>query len=110
MAYYPSTPIPSVGSKDSYIIPIIKSEAEGNYVRVRRRATRKRETFELRYTEMRYSDYETLLAFFDANQGMSFTFVHPLTSAEHTVVFGMDKLERTMHGTYCEVDVILEEL
>jgi hypothetical protein len=110
MPTYPTTPIPSVGTKDATVIPIIKSEAEGNYIRVRRRATRKRETLELKYSKMTYEDYDTLRTFFIENQGTAFTFVHPVSSAEYTVVFTMDKLERAMYETYVDVTVILEEL
>lgn len=110
MAIYPTTPIPSIGSKSAYIIPIVKSEADGNYIRVRRRSTRKRESFELKYSLMSYEEYAVLEEFFDTNQGLSFTWTHPVTSAEHTVVFMMDRLEATMYETYCEVTVMLEEL
>lgn len=110
MANYPSNPIPSVGSRESYIIPIIKTETEGNYLRVRRRSTKKRETFELKYNQMSYSDYDTIKEFFTDYQGSAFTWTHPITGVDHTVVFDMNELQRTMYETHCEVTIMLAEL
>jgi hypothetical protein len=97
------------GSSEEYIIPIIKTESEGNYIRVRRGSTKKREVFTLIFRTPN-SDYETIKGHFNGNQGSSFTWLHQETGITHIVVYGMDRLKRSMFGGYSEYTVILEEL
>lgn len=110
MAIYPTAPIPSVGSKEAIEIPIVRTKADGNYVRVRRKATKKRETFELNYKFLTLSDYQSFRSFFIENQGSVMTWTHPVHGSSHNVVFAMDKLEATLYDTYADLTVLLEEL
>ncbi len=85
---YPTTPKPRVngsGGNKEYVI--IESKFEGNYTQTRRGATRGIETFDIDYKSITWDEYNTLLAFFDANVGGTFTFVHPTTAVTHTVKF-----------------------
>lgn len=109
MPTFPTSPKPQVGGSEEYIIPIIKTEADGNYIRVRRKATKKRQVFDLRFV-CPHAGYDAIKAFFDSYQGKSFTWTHPITAATHTVVFGIDRLKRTVHPTHSEFTVTLEEL
>lgn len=110
MASFPTSPIPSVGSKDATIIPIIKTSSDGNYIKVRRKTTRARKTFELTYTNISYTDYATLELFFTTNQGTVFIFTHPVSGTTYNCVFDMDEMSRTMDSTSCTTSILLAEL
>lgn len=109
MPTFPTSPKPQVGGSEEYIIPIVKTESDGNYIKVRRKTTKKRELFTLKFT-CPHSGYEAIKSFFSSYQGTSFTWTHPITGSTHTVIFGQDKLSRTVYPTHSEFTVILEEL
>jgi hypothetical protein len=106
---FPTSPAPEYASTEEYIIPIVKTESDGNYLRVRRKTTKKRETFTLKFVCL-HSGYDSIRTFFDTWQGTAFTWTHPTTGVVHTVVFGQDKLTRSVRPTHSEFSIILEEL
>lgn len=111
MNTFPTDPKPRIGSKDTTIIPIVKSESDGNYTRVRRIATRSREKFELNYNVITFSEFDILKSFFVANQGFPFTFTHPATSVAYTCIFSQEELEKNyIDSKFINTKIILEEV
>lgn len=111
MAVYPtSLPTPSIASEEAMRIPIKKTEKEGNYIQVRRTATRSRMKFTLQYNLLTYSEYSILETFFSTYQGTSFSWTHPVSAIVYNVVFDMEELKRKLYSTYCTATVILTEL
>lgn len=112
MAVFPTFPSPRVngnGGSTQYLV--IKSNFEGNYSQTRRGATRGIETFDLSYEAITNDEYATLKAFFDANVGGSFIFVHPQTAASHIVRFGMDKITyKSVSTQRVSTNIVLEEV
>ena len=93
MSVFPSNPKAMVrgsGGEKEYVI--IESKFEGNYTQTRRGATRAISTFSLAYPSVSLTEYDILLAFFDANVGGTFTFVHPKRLTSHTVKFVNTKM------------------
>lgn len=89
----PTLPPPSWGIAEEIYRPQIKTEFESNYIQSRPRAIRARRRLPLEWKVMSEAEYRTLETFFELNQGKSFAFVHPLTGATHTCVFGADTLK-----------------
>jgi|LGVF01.2.fsa_nt_gb hypothetical protein len=110
MNTYPTTPTPRIGSKDTKIIPIVKSESEGNYTKVRRVTTKARMKFNLKYNTITSDEFNTLDAFFEANQGIAFIFVHPVTSISYNCIFNQSELGKNYKGVHIDTDMILEEV
>ncbi|MEW5725864.1 MAG: hypothetical protein AB1896_22325, partial [Thermodesulfobacteriota bacterium] len=54
--------------------------------------TRERRRWRLAWNNMSEGDYATLAAFFDANQGGSFNWVHPVTGTGYLCRFAGDAL------------------
>lgn len=97
MAVFPTTPKPRInGTGGSKEFVLIESKFEGNYSQTRRGATRGVRTFNLSYDAITNAEYDTLEAFFDANVGSTFTFVHPQTSVSYTVKFTTGKIDYKM--------------
>jgi hypothetical protein len=92
---YPENPIPSLGSSSQLYIPLIKSESDGNYPKVRRKTTKARKKFELDYKNILHSEFQVLEDFFVANQGLSFDFTEPLSGTIYTCVFMQDELDKS---------------
>ena len=109
MAAFPDIPV-TIGSQSSLYIPIVQTESEGNYLRVRRKTTRSRRIFTLDFKEISYTDYALIEAFFEANQGISFTWTHPVTSIEYDLVFMQDTLVQTMGATSCDTSILVREI
>ena len=93
MAAFPSIANPSRGLEEETYLPQIKSEFEANYVQVRKSATRDRSKWNLVWNVLSETDYQTLLTFFKANQGLSFTWTHPVSLATYTCVFSTSSLK-----------------
>jgi len=72
--------------------PQIRTPFEGGAVQSRGRVTTSRWKFQVGARMMTTTQLDTLVAFFDANQGDTFTFVHPIRGTSHTVRFTEDEL------------------
>lgn len=93
MAAWPSIKNPDNGFEEDVYLPVVRTEFEGNYVQTRVRAGRERRRWNLSWNMMSETDYLLLDAFFLANQGISFTWTHPKTSASYTCFFSGDSLK-----------------
>lgn len=111
MNTYPSTlPNPTIQSSHKLSIAVIKTDVEGGYTQVRRRHSRKIESWTLKYDYLEYSDYAVLKEFFEENQALAFIWTHPLTLENHTVRFDGDDLDDTMDSIYTNVMVSIKEV
>ncbi|MFA5208638.1 hypothetical protein [Shewanella sp.] len=111
MATWPSIANPDFGMAEYIYLPIVRTEKEANYVQTRKRATRDRGSWDLSWKAMSETDYQTLLTFFLANQGTSFTWVHPKTAVSYTCVFSTDGLQsKIISPTRRSVEVAIEEI
>lgn len=111
MANWPDIQNPSMPFEETVYKPQVKSESEGNYVHTRPRTSRARGRWPLRWPAMTEADYQTLLAFFTANQGSSFTWTHPKSLVSYTCVFSTDNLtSKIIAHNRREVAVNIEEL
>jgi len=111
MANWPSIPNPAYGFTEEEYFPQIKSESDANYIHVRRRGTRSRKRWNLSWAALSEANYQTLLTFFLVNQGLSFTWTHPATSAPHTCCFASDILPSThIYDGYRQVSCSIEEI
>lgn len=70
----------------------IKSEFENGDVISRPRYSRGRMTMTIGWDNLPNSDYTTLKEFFYDNQGLTFTWTHPITSEDYTVRFSDDDI------------------
>lgn len=103
MATFPtSLPNPSIDTGHRVILPSARTVSESNHPKARRSVSRKRESWDLKFDNLRYSDYATLKAFFEENQGLIFQWTNPVTSVTHNVIFDMDYLEDSMKSTYTD--------
>ena len=111
MATFPTEPIPRMGSKDKKKYNVLKNEFEANYLQVRKASTRSRQMFTLEYNAISNDEFDILEAFFDANIGTIFTFVHPSTSVSYQVTFSDDNLEKKYAtNELCDVSINLESI
>ena len=93
MATYPTKPIPRYDSKRGKQLPSIRSQSDGGYGMTRRKFTKNRPFFELKYDNITLAEYKTLEDFFLTNQGTIFDFTHPLYPGErHKVMFNIDEI------------------
>lgn len=97
MNTWPSTlPAPSWGTKEKYYRPQERVDFEANYVQVGSKSLRGRKRWpDLKWELLSEAEYQVLEAFFDANQGSSFIWPHPVTGVSHTCVFSTDEIECT---------------
>jgi len=72
--------------------PIVRTPFENGAVQTRTRVTTSRWKFSVGANLMTTTLYDTLTAFFDANQGGAFDFIHPITGVTHEVRFSEDEL------------------
>jgi len=72
--------------------PIVRTPFENGAVQTRTRVTTSRWKFSVGANLMTTTLYNTLTAFFDANQGGAFDFIHPITGVTHEVRFSEDEL------------------
>ena len=108
MAVYPTWPPVQWNSDQEIVIPIVQFESEGNYIRVRRTATRDRQDWTLPYVTTQ-AGFEVIRNFFLANQGTAFTWTSP-DAESLTVVFGMERLKRSKRAGHSVFSVVLKEL
>lgn len=97
MATLPITPTMDTMSEDYR--PLIKTETDGNYPRVRPIATRSRKKFDLKFTNITKDNYDTLKTFFDANQGIPFDFTYPTDNITYSVISVQDSLPLRQKST-----------
>jgi hypothetical protein len=111
MADWPSIDNPDYGLDEEYYKPQVRQEFEANYVQSRPRSTRGRSRWALHWDLLSEADYQTLLAFFAANQGGVFTWIHPISSASYTCRFSGDVLKSRIVMPDCRaVDCPIEEV
>ncbi|MCE5306376.1 MAG: hypothetical protein LLG20_01925 [Acidobacteriales bacterium] len=110
MNSWPSIAKPDFPLEEERSFPVIRSEFDNGAVQTRLRFSKKRLIATLRWEAMTETDYGTLETFFDANQGLTFTWTHPVTSASYTVRFRDDSLKSSaISYTRRQVTVVLEE-
>ena len=97
MNYPTLTAIPNREFGDDTNKMSIKSESQSGWITVRARNTRKKEIFDVKYTDMSKADHTTLKDFFndDASGNVAeFNWTHPTSSVVHVVRFKENKLRR----------------
>jgi hypothetical protein len=111
---WPSIAAPTFGSTEEDYRPQIRTEFDGNYVQSRVRATRSVKRWVWRWNYMTEADYQTLITFFQTNQGGSFNFTHPVTSVAYACRFSGNSLSSTFvtrgETYYRSVEVGIEEV
>lgn len=107
MAVYPSSPVPRYGTTRGKRREAIRTESEAAYGRTRPRFTRSRDTFTLEYNGITSAEFDTLLSFFEANQGTVFDFYYPNDVKLYKVMFAMDELIKK-EVTYNIVDTTVQ--
>ena len=96
---------PDWDCEEEYYKPQIKDEFEANYVQVGPAASRGRSKFPLAWHLMSEAEYQTLLAFFAANQGSAFTYTHPIAATSHVCVFSANSIRSKWHSVGWRSDV-----
>ncbi len=111
MNTFPAAVCPRMATKETTLLPIIKVESDANYTKVRRVSTRAREKFELAFSTITETEFATLKAFFIANQGLPFIFVHPNSAISYTCVFNQSELKKTYFSKLLvSTQMVLEEV
>lgn len=83
----------NIDSFDSKIIkPTSKSSYSNGYTQKVAKYTRALNQFSFSHENLEVIEKEQLQLFFETNQGLSFTFVHPLTNDSFEVSFEMDEI------------------
>lgn len=72
--------------------PQVRTQKEANYVQSRVQFSRTRWHFELGWAGLSDTDYNLLVAFFDANQGGTFNWTHWISGTVYVVGFADDQL------------------
>ena len=90
MSIYPNLNIDSFESKT--IKPTSKSSYSSGYTQKVAKYTRALNQFSFTHDNLESIEKEQLELFFETNQGLSFTFVHPLTNDTFEVSFEMDEI------------------
>jgi len=93
MATFPAIARPSRGLEEEYYLPQKRTDFEANYVQTRKSVTRGRGKWPLVWNILSEANYQTLLTFFKANQGNSFTWIHPVSSVSYTCIFSADSIK-----------------
>lgn len=111
MVTYPASPRISIESSGETIREATRSESDAAYIMARPKYTRKRESFNLVYTNILVTDYLILKTFFTTYQGQSFTYINILDGLEYEVIFNMDKIPFKLSGAgRCSTSVALIEV
>lgn len=111
MPTYPSSPKFSIDTSGDTNKVAVRSESEAAYTMTRPKYTRKKESFELVYTNILMSDYLILKSFFTAYQGLSFTYQDIISGLSYEVIFNMDKISYKLVGAgRCSTTVSLIEV
>ncbi len=90
MAIYPDFKIETFEEKK--IKPTSKSSYDGGYTQKVAKFTRALNEFSFGHENLEPNEKEQLELFFQTNQGLSFTFVHPLSNNTFEVSFEMDEI------------------
>lgn len=90
MAIYPDFKIETFDEKK--IKPTSKSSYDGGYTQKVAKYTRALNQFSFTHENLEVVDKEQLELFFVTNQGISFSFVHPLSNNTFEVSFEMDEI------------------
>jgi len=114
MGTWPSTlPPPSSGIDEEYYRPQERMDFEANYVQVASKSLRGKKRWpDFGWEILTETEYQILESFFDANQGGSFTFTHPITGVSHTCIFSADSVKGKLGagGIRTNVRCPIEEL
>lgn len=111
MVTYPASPRISIESSGETIREASRSESDAAYIMTRPKYTRKRESFNLVYTNILVTDYLILKNFFTTYQGQSFTYTSVVDGLDYEVVFNMDKIPFKLSGAgRCSTSVALIEV
>ena len=110
---FPSTiPAPRANMTGSVYLPQVRDEMENGTVASRKRFTRAREKLTgFGWEYLTEEQYETLRAFFIANQGGTFTWLHPVRGVTYTLQSSADELtyQHSPGEGYANVNWPLEE-
>ena len=113
MSAWPSIAAPVFPLSENREDGVIRSAFEAGYEQTRRRFTRCRKTFGLKWSVLSAADKSTLMTFFDTTTGGgadSFTWTYPGTATTYTVRFtGPPKVALVANGLY-EVELELREV
>lgn len=113
MASWPSIKSPTFGTKEEIFKPQIRTSFEGGYVQSRPKGTRSVYRWTLTWRAMPDADWETLLAFFDSEQGNQIDdFPRPKYPAQtFSVRFAADGLTSSIEeGGFRAVEVVVEQV
>jgi hypothetical protein len=111
MADWPNIPAADFGTEEKVYKPCVRTPFDGGYSQSRPETTRAIRVFPLGWNSLSEADYQTLDAFFIANQGGAFNWTHPVTSVVYSCRFLSDVLESTWAGpgqraVKCPIEVI----
>jgi hypothetical protein len=107
---WPSIPAPSYMTRGEVYLPVVRTEFEGGYVQSRKRFSREREKWVLHWLNMEEAHFQLLKSAFITDQGNSFPWTEPVTSASHSVKYSEDSLKWShVEKGYRQVSVALEE-
>lgn len=90
MAIYPDFKIEIFEEKK--IKPTSKSSYDGGYTQRVAKFTRALNEFSFTHENLELNEKEQLELFFETNQGLSFSFIHPLNNNTFEVSFEMDEI------------------
>lgn len=110
MNTWPAIANPVAPMGEEIVYPQVRTTFENGSVQSRSQWSRARRRFTLRWPAMSPAHWLLLDAFFLANQGLTFTWTHPVTATSYTVRFQDDALKSdviTMDRR--SVELVLEE-
>lgn len=111
MATFPTNIIPQLGTKDDTYLPVIRVESERGYPKTRRLNTKSRFKSELMFNAITLTEFNTLETFFIANQGIPFTYIHPITAVSYDCTFMQDSLtKRFITPDIVSTKIMIEEV
>jgi hypothetical protein len=111
MNTFPNLNIEATSFKEESIKPVLKSSYDGGYEIQRLKYSRTIRKFTFTLKALSATEADTVSAFFEANQGVEFIFVHPVTSVNYTVRFDMDSLKFDyISPLYKSTNIILKEV
>lgn len=96
MATWPSIVAPSLPIDEEEYFPQLRTEFESGSVQSVPAFTVSRKKWALTWSKMPESQYQTLNAFFLANQGLTWTWTHPTTGTAYTCRFSDHSLKSSL--------------
>lgn len=91
-AAWPTTP-PSFPLTESTVYHQIKSTFENGKVQSRPKYTTSKDRFDLRWDHLTEAQFQSFKEYFEANQGTTFSWTHPITTTVYTVRFSDDTFD-----------------